>query len=86
MFNPTKLDEVFVQETHLEATGKQNVDEKSDSFIDCEGKGKGKFNGRGKRNGSIKRDKEKLTCKNCSKNGHDEDHFWKLHRELTPTY
>ena len=38
MFNPTNIDEVFVQATHLESRGKQNIDEKSDS----EGKGKGK--------------------------------------------
>ena len=46
MFNPTNIDEVCVQATHLEARGTQNIDEKSDS----EGKGKGKFYGRGKRN------------------------------------
>ena len=40
MFNPTNLDEVCVQATHLEARGKKNIDEKSDS----EGKGKGNFN------------------------------------------
>ena len=53
MFNPTKIDEVCVQAAHLEATGKHNIDEKSDS----EGKGKGKFYGRGKRNRSVKREK-----------------------------
>ena len=25
-----------------------------------------------------------MTCKNCSKEGHDESHCWKLHRELRP--
>ena len=39
MFNPTNINEVCVQGTHLEARGKQKIDEKGDS----EGKGKGKF-------------------------------------------
>jgi hypothetical protein len=25
---------------------------------------------------------EKLTCKHCSKEGHDEDHCWKLHEYI----
>ena len=57
MFNPTNLDEFCAQATDLEARGKQNIDEKSES----EGKGKGKFYGRGKMYTSVKRYKEKLT-------------------------
>ena len=74
MFNPTNIYEVCVQATHLEARGKQNIDEK----IESEGKGKGKFYGRGKRYTSFKTKKEKLACKNFSRTGHDEDHYWKL--------
>jgi len=64
MFNLSNLDEVCVQATHLEARGKQKVEEKGES----EGKGKekgGKW--KGKKNASIKKEKEKLTCKNYSK-------------------
>ena len=25
-----------------------------------------------------------MTCKHCSKEGHDEDHYWKLHPEMRP--
>lgn len=75
MFNPSNLDEVCVQDTHLEARGKQGIEEKSES----EGKRKGKFYGRGKRNSSVKRKKEKLTCKNCSKTGHGENQCWQIH-------
>ena len=82
MVNPTNLDEVCVQATHLEARGKHSANEKSDSFLEYEGKRKGKLNGRGKKNGSIKIKKEKLTCKHYQKNGHDEDHCWQLHLEL----
>ena len=55
MFNRTNLYEVCIQTTHLEARGKQSADEKSYIFLEYEGKGKGKFNGRGKRNSSIKK-------------------------------
>ena len=57
MFNPTNIDEVCVQATRLEARWKQNINDKRDS----EGKGKGKFYGRGKRNSSVKREKQKIT-------------------------
>ena len=35
MFNPTNIDEVFFQATHLEARGKHNIDEKSESEGKC---------------------------------------------------
>ena len=37
---------------------------------------------KGKENASIKKEKEKLTCKNCSKSSHDEGHYWQLHPKL----
>jgi len=79
MFNPSNLDEVCVQATHLEAKEKQNIEEKGES------EGKGKEKGRkwkGKKNASIKKEKEKLTCKNYSNIDHDEDHYWQLHPKL----
>lgn len=48
-------------------------------------KGKGKekgFKGKANKNASIKKEGEKLTCKHCSKEGHDEAHCWKLHPEM----
>ena len=45
---------------------------------------KGKFYGRGKINSSVKREKEKLSWKNCSNTGHDEHQCWQLHPELKP--
>ena len=80
MIKPSNLDEVCVQAMHLDARGK-NIEEKGES----EGKGKekgGKW--KGKKNASIKKEKEKPTCKNCSKTGHDEDQYWQLRRELKP--
>ena len=42
------------------------------------------FYGRGKRNSSVKREKGKITCKNCLETRHDEDHCWELYKELKP--
>ena len=84
MFNPRNLDEVCVQATHLEARGK-NIQEEGSKKKPFKDKGKdkgGKW--KGKKNASIKKEKEKLTCKKCSKTGHDEDHCWQLHPELKP--
>ena len=75
MFNPTSLDEVCVQATHLETTGKNIFDGNEDS--DFKGKGR-------KRITNSRKEKGKFFCKNCSKTSHDEDHCWKLHLELKP--
>ena len=37
-----------------------------------------------KKNVVVKKEGEKITCKHCSKDGHDEDHCWKLHPERRP--
>ena len=36
------------------------------------------------KNASIKEEGEKVTSKHCSKEGHGETHFWKLHLEMRP--
>ena len=78
MFNPTSLDEVCVQATHLEARGKNILEEgKKKPF-------QGGEKGKGKKNAFVKMEGEKMTCKYCSKEGHDEDHCWKLHPEMRP--
>jgi hypothetical protein len=82
MFNPTNLDEVCVQATHLEARGKNNTHEGFKKTYSQGDKGKKKFKGR--KNDAMKKEGEKFTCKHCSKDGHDEDHCWKLHPERRP--
>lgn len=74
MFNPTSLDEVCVQATHLEARGKQNLDGNGESEF--------KRKWKKKRNANSRKEKGKCLCKNCSKTSHDEDHCWKLHPKL----
>ena len=83
MFNPTSLDEFCVQATHLEVIGK-NISEggRKKPF---KGKAKEKTSkGKNKKNASVKKEGEKVTCKHFSKEGHDETHCWKLHSELRP--
>ena len=84
MFNPTKLDEVFVRETHLEARGKNVPQQGSKNPFQIGDKGNEKFKGKGNKNASVKKEGEKIICKHCSKEGHDEDHCWKLHLEMRP--
>ena len=82
MFNPIILDEVCVQATHLEARAKNiPIEGKKKPFKGGE-KGKG-LKGKGKKNASVKKG-EKMTCNFFSKEGHDEDHCWKLHPEMRP--
>jgi hypothetical protein len=84
MFNPTNLDEVCVQATHLEARGKNDTHEGFKKTYSQGDKGKKKFKGNGRKNAAVKKEGEKFTCKHCSKDGHDEDHCWKLHPERRP--
>ena len=66
MFNPTSLDEVRVQATHLEARGRNISEEGRKKPF----KGKNKENtskGKIKKNASVKKYGEIFFCKHCSK-------------------
>jgi hypothetical protein len=84
MFNPTSLDEFCVHATYLEERWRNEPQQGNKKPIIHGDKGKKKFKGNGIKNASIKKEGEKLTCKHCSKDGHDEDHCWKLHPEKRP--
>ena len=85
LFNPKSLDEVCVQATHLEARGKNISDEGRNKIF--KGKNKEKTsNGKGKKNASIKKEGEKMVCKHCSREGHDENHCWKLNPKKRPKH
>lgn len=45
---------------------------------------RGKVNENKKNTSIVMKEERKITCKHYSKEGHDEDHCWKLHRELRP--
>jgi len=84
MFNPKKMDEFCVHETHLEARGINVSEETSEKSFKHGEKWKLKFKDKHKKNVTCNKEGEKITCKHCSKEGHDEDHYWKLHLEMRP--
>ena len=79
MFNPTNLDEVCVQATHIESKGNGVHDFSSaESSQSKEGKPKGK----GKHATTMKKGDTKISCSHCQRDGHDAEHCWKLHPKL----
>jgi hypothetical protein len=78
LFNPTNLDEVCVQETHLERRG-NNVQEdhtnKPAKFQNNKFKGKGKR----KNTTTITKEEGKISCPHWKKHGHNDEHCWKIH-------
>ena len=84
MLNPTSLDDVFVQATHLEARGKNVTQDvgKSSKPIESKNKGKKKLKWKENKTNTVKKDKP--SCTHCKKEGHDEPHYCSLHLELKP--
>jgi hypothetical protein len=78
-FNPTSLDKVCVQATHLESRGKNGQEENpfkhSKNHFNRKGNGKA---------AAAKKEEGKPSCSHCEKTGHDSKHCWKLHPELRP--
>ena len=84
MFNPNNLDEVCVQATHLESRG-NNIQKEVSKRKPFKGTKKEKSEKwKGKKNASVKKEGEKTICQHCSKAGHYETHYWKLHPKLRP--
>jgi hypothetical protein len=81
MFGPTNVDEVYVQETYIEArkTGVGVSGESSSRKED-----KRKWNG--KKANAVMRKEERLSCNHCMKEGHDEDRCWQFHPEKRPKW
>jgi len=69
MFNPTNIDEVSVQDTHLEASQRNHMIEykKPHKF---KKKPKGKW--KSKKSTIVKKYEEKPTCSHCKIKGNDE--------------
>jgi hypothetical protein len=83
MFNPTNLDEVCVQATHIETKGKNTKENFSNkSFKPDAKKFKGKW--KSKHTATLKKEGDKPTCTHCQKKGHDASKCWKIHPELKP--
>jgi len=84
MFNPTSLDDVSVQATHLEARGK-NVNPEvggSSKYSVSKSKEKKKLKQKERKANTVKKDKPSFT--HYKKEGHNEAHCWSLHPERKP--
>jgi hypothetical protein len=85
LFNPTSVDEVCVQATHLENRGKNvqdNPTRKPSKFP--HNQFKGKFKRKDKKTTTTKKGEGKPSYTHCKKDGHDDEHCWKLHLEKKP--
>jgi hypothetical protein len=84
LFNPTSLDEVCVQATHLENRGKHVQEDCTKKPSNFPQKNFNKFKRKDKKTAIVTREGGKPSCTHCKKSGHDEDHYWKLHPENKP--
>jgi hypothetical protein len=84
LFNPTSLDEVCVQATHLKNREKhvQEVPTKKPSNLPH--KSFKKFKRKDNKTFTVRRDVGNPSFTHCKKNSHDEEHRWKLHPEKKP--
>jgi hypothetical protein len=79
LFNPTILDEVCVQATHLENRGKHVQEDPTKKPSNIPHKQFKKFKRKDKKIATVKREERKPSCTRCKKSGHDDEHCWKLH-------
>jgi hypothetical protein len=79
VFNPTSLDEVCVQVTHLENRVKHVQEYPTKKPSNFPQKTFKKFKRKDKKIATVTREGGKPSCTHCKKSGHDEEHCWKLH-------
>jgi hypothetical protein len=80
LFNPTSLDEVCVQDTHLENRGGNVQEDPTNKPSNFPHKTFKKFKRKDKKNATVTRG-GKPSCTHCKNSGHDEEHCWKLYPE-----
>ena len=84
MFNPTSIDEVSVQATHLKARGNNENPEVGGSSKPTARKDKEKRKKKWKQRKTNTIEKSKSSYTHCKKDGHDDEHCLILHLELKP--
>jgi len=84
MFNPTSIDEVSVQATHLEVRGKNVNPEVGGLSKPTASKSKEKRKHKWKERKTNVVQNTKPSCTHYKKDGHDDEHYWILHLELRP--
>jgi hypothetical protein len=81
LFNPTGLDEVCVQATHLENRGKHVQEDPTKKPSNLSHKIFKKFKRKDKKTTIVMREGGKPSCTHYKKSDHNEEHCWKLHLE-----
>jgi hypothetical protein len=84
LFNPTSLDKVCVQATHLENRGKHVQEDPRKKPSNFPHKTFKKFKRKDKKTATVTREGGEPSCTHCKKSSHDEEHYWKLHPEKKP--
>jgi hypothetical protein len=84
LFNPTSLDEVCVQATHLENRGKHVQEDPTKKPSNLPHKTFKKFKRKDKKIATLLREGGKPSCTHCKRSGHDEEQCWKLHPKKKP--
>ena len=84
LFNPTSLEEVCVQATHLENKGKHVQEDPMEKPSNFPHNPFNKFKMKENKTATVKREEGKPSCTHCKKCGHDDEHCWKLHLEKRP--
>ena len=81
LFNPTSLDEVCAQATHLENKEKHVQEDSTKKPSNLPHKPFKNFKKKDKKTTTVKREEGKPSCTHCKKSGHNDEHCWKLHPE-----
>jgi hypothetical protein len=81
LFNPTSLDEVCVQATHLENRGKHVQEYPMKNPSNFPHNTFKKFKRKDKKTTTVAREGGEPSCTHCKRSSHDEEHCWKLHPE-----
>jgi hypothetical protein len=81
LFKPTSLNKICVQDTHLENRGKHVQEDPTKKPSNFPHKQFKKFKRKDKNTAIVKREEGNLSCTHCNKNGHNDEHCWKLHLE-----
>jgi hypothetical protein len=84
LFNPTSLDEVCVQATHLENRGKHVQEDPTKKPYNLPHKPFKKFKRKDKKTSTMMREGGNPSYTHCKKIGHDDEHCWKLHPNKRP--
>jgi hypothetical protein len=84
LFNPTSLDEVCVQATHLENRGNHIQEDATKKHSNLPHKHFKKFKRKDKKAVTIKREEGKTSCTHYKKSGPDDEHLRKLQPERRP--